>query len=445
MKIQLPCQIETAINMLSSNGFEAYIVGGCVRDFVMGKTPSDYDITTSATPDEICSVFKDFKTIPTGIKHGTVTVVIDHFHMEITTFRTDGQYSDNRHPDSISFTKSLKEDLSRRDFTMNALAYNHESGIIDYFGGLNDISHMTIRCVGEPDKRFSEDALRILRALRFASVLSMTMDEETHVSIHKNREKLKNISAERIAAEFNKLLLGDYVEKILHEYKDIIAVFIPEIIPTFDFDQRNYHHIHDVWGHIVCSIGAAPKLIYVRLAMFFHDIAKPGCLKFDNYGLGHFSGHPKKGKEIASAILHRLKYDNATIKIVSFLVLHHDSPMTPRKSDIKKWLMKYGKAMIQLLFEVKIADNLAKNRNFPQRLVEAKECRAILRKISKNNECYSLEQLAVNGSDLILAGFPEDKTIGTVLNHLLLAVIEEKCENQKEALLELAKIEKRPG
>ncbi len=438
MKIDMPSQVEKAIDMLYEKGFEAYIVGGCVRDFVMGRKASDWDITTSATPDEICGVFSDFKTIPTGIKHGTVTVIIEHFHMEITTFRTDGTYSDNRHPDSIAFSKSLKDDLMRRDFTMNALAYNHRSGIIDYFGGLSDIAHMTIRCVGDPEKRFREDALRIMRAIRFASVLSMTPEENTHIAIHKHKELLKNISAERIASEFNKLILGDYVEKILHEYKDVIAVFIPEIVPTFDFDQRNFHHIHDVWGHIVASVASAPKLIYVRLAMFFHDIAKPLCLKFDNYGIGHFSGHPKMGRDISSSVLKRLKYDTATIKIVSFLVLYHDTPMPPTRLEIKKWLMKYGKTMTQLLLEVKIADNLAKNRSFPQRLIEAKEGRATLRKIVKNDECYSLEQLNIKGGDLISAGFPEDKNIGIALNKLLTAVIEEKCKNNKEKLLDLA-------
>ncbi len=439
MEIQMPCQVETAIDMLEKAGFEGYAVGGCIRDTVMGRKPSDWDIATSATPDEVMEIFKSYKIIPTGIKHGTVTVVIDHFHMQITTFRTDGEYSDNRRPDSVSYAKTLKEDLSRRDFTMNALAYNRKTGIIDYFGGLSDIKQMTIRCVGSPDKRFSEDALRIMRAIRFASVLSMTMDEETHISIHKNRELLKNISAERIASEFNKLILGDYVEKILYEYKDVIGVFIPEILPAFGFDQRNFHHIYDVWGHIVTSIAVAPKLIYVRLAMLFHDIAKPLCLKFDSHGIGHFALHPKMGKEISRQVLHRLKYDNATIKIVGFLVLYHDTPMLPQKTEIKKWLMRYGKALIQLLLEVKIADNLAKNRSFPKRLVEAKECRAVMRKIIKNDECYSLKQLDINGSDLIKAGFSEDKTLGDILNSLLLAVIEEKCENKKEKLLEYAK------
>lgn len=439
MKIEMPHQVETAIDMLFKSGFEAYIVGGCVRDALMGRKPSDWDITTSATPDDICTVFKDYKTILTGAKHGTVTVIIEHFHIEITTFRTDGKYSDNRHPDFVSFAKTLKEDLSRRDFTMNALAYNHESGIIDYFGGISDIENMTLRCVGDPDKRFNEDALRIMRGIRFASVLSLTMDEETRISIHKNRELLKNIAAERIQMEFNKLLLGDYVEKILHEYKDIIAVFIPEIVPTFDFDQRNYHHIYDVWGHIVCGVASSPKLIYVRLSMFFHDIAKPQCLKFDSRNIGHFAGHPQMGKEIATTVLKRLKYDSKTIKIVSFLVLYHDTAMPPQKAEIKKWLMQYGKTLTQLLLEVKIADNLAKNRNFPRRLIEAKEGRAVLRKIVKNNECYSLEQLQIDGSDLISAGFEEDKNIGVILKNLLSAVIEEKCENEKDKLLALAK------
>lgn len=439
MKIEMPHQIEKAIALLEASGFEAYIVGGCVRDTIMGRKPSDWDVTTSANPDEICSVFKQYKTVLTGVKHGTVTVIIEHFHVEITAFRTDGEYSDSRRPDSVTFTRNLKEDLARRDFTMNAIAYNPQTGLIDYFGGISDIENMTLRCVGDPDKRFSEDALRIMRAVRFASVLSLTMDEKTHLSIHKNCGLLKNISSERIASELNKLLLGDYVEKILHEYKDVIAVFIPEIVPTFDFDQRNYHHIYDVWGHIVSSVAAAPKLIYVRLAMLFHDIAKPQCLKFDSRGIGHFSGHPQMGRDIAAAVLKRLRYDSATIKIVSFLVLYHDTALPPDKTEIKKWIMKYQKTLIQLLFEVKVADNMAKNRNFPQRLIEAKEGRAVLRKIIKNDECCSLEQLKINGSDLIAAGFNEDRSIGDILKELLTAVIEDRCKNDKEELLALAK------
>ena len=439
MEICLPYQVEKAIFLLEESGFEAYIVGGCVRDSIMNKKPSDWDIATSATPDEICAVFKDYKTILTGAKHGTVTVVIDHFHIETTTYRTEGTYSDNRRPDYVSFTGDLKEDLKRRDFTMNAIAYNPKVGIVDYFGGISDIENMILRCVGEPDKRFSEDALRIMRALRFASVLSLTIEENTRLSIHKNKELLDNIAVERIVAEFNKLLLGDYVEKILHEYKDVIAVFIPEIAETFGFDQRNYHHIYDVWGHIVSAISMSPKLIYVRLAVFFHDIAKPSCLKFDSRGMGHFSGHQQRGKEIALEVLKRLKYDNATTKVVSFLVLYHDAPVKPEKTEIKKWLMKYGKTMVQLLFEIKIADNLAKNRNFPARLIEAKEGRAVLRKILKNNECYSLDQLNLGGRDLIEWGFPENEKIGEILKGLLLAVIENKCENEREDLLVYAK------
>ena len=438
MEITMPNQVEKALSMLDKAGFEAYIVGGCVRDSIMGRKPSDWDITTSATPDEICYVFEEYKTVLTGVKHGTVTVIIDHFHIEVTTFRTEGGYSDNRRPDYVSFTKNLKEDLSRRDFTMNALAYNPESGIVDMFGGVEDIHNKLLRCVGDADTRFKEDALRIMRGIRFASVLSFEIEEKTRIAIHENKNLLENIAVERISVEFDKLLLGDYVGKILHEYKDVIAVFVPEIVATFDFDQRNYHHIFDVWGHIVAAIATSPKLIYVRLALFFHDIAKPACLKFDNRGMGHFDGHQAKGKELSKQILRRLKYDGVTMKIVPFLVRYHDAPLPPDKTEIKKWLKKYGKTMVQLLYEVKISDNSAKNRNFPARLVEAKEGRAILRKIIKDDECYSLKQLAISGRDLIEAGFPETPALGSALDKLLDAVILGECENKKESLLKLA-------
>ena len=438
MEITMPNQVAKALMMLDESGFEAYIVGGCVRDSIMGRKPSDWDITTSATPDEICSVFSEFKTVLTGVKHGTVTVIIDHFNMEITTFRTEGGYSDNRRPDYVNFTTNLKDDLSRRDFTMNALAYNPESGIVDMFGGVEDIQNKLLRCVGDADTRFKEDALRIMRGIRFASVLSFEIEEKTRIAIHENKKLLENIAVERISVEFDKLLLGDYVEKILNEYKDVIAVFVPEIIATFNFDQRNYHHIFDVWGHIVAAIAASPKLIYVRLALFFHDIAKPACLKFDSRGMGHFDGHQAEGKELSKQILRRLKYDGVTMKIVPFLVRYHDAPLPPDKTEIKKWLKKYGKTMVQLLYEVKISDNTAKNRNFPARLVEAKEGRAILRKIIKNDECYSLKQLKISGRDLIDAGFPETPALGQTLDKILDAVISGDCENERDALLKFA-------
>lgn len=438
MKINMPAYVKEVIEKIEKAGFEAFAVGGCVRDFVMGKTPSDWDITTSARPDDILKIFNDFKTVTSGISHGTVAVITNHTAVEITTYRKDGIYSDNRHPDSVIFTNSLSEDLSRRDFTMNALAYSKKSGIIDKFAGISDIENMTVRCVGNPDKRFFEDALRIIRALRFASVLSFNLEEETHQSARRNRNLLLNIAPERILSEFKKLLLGDYVEKILHEYKDIIAVFLPEIVPTFDFDQRNNHHIYDAWGHIVKGIAVSPKLVYVRLAMLFHDIAKPQCLKFDSRGFGHFKGHPALGEKIAVDCLKRLHCDKKTIKIVAFLIRYHDTPLPADKVEIKKWLSRYGVALMRLLFEVKIADNLAKNRSFPQRLIEAKEGRAILRTIIKNDECFSLDRLAVCGDDLINAGFPPGQRLGIILHALLDAVIEEKCKNEKPALLALA-------
>lgn len=444
MEIALPSPVEEAVGILENAGFDAYIVGGCVRDCLMERTPSDWDITTSALPNEIIQAFKNYKTVLTGVKHGTVAVLIDNFIIEITTFRIEGEYSDRRRPDSVKFSKNIVEDLARRDFTVNAVAYSPKRGFVDEFGGIEDIKSKILRCVGNPDLRFEEDALRIMRGIRFASVLSFEIEENTRIAIHRNRELLKDISAERISAEFNKLLMGDYIEKILHEYKDVISVFIPEIIPTFDFDQRNYHHIYDVWGHIVAATSVSPKLIYVRLALFFHDIAKPSCLNFDSRGIGHFAGHQAVGKEMARTILKRLKYDNQTIKIVCFLVQNHDISMPPDKIEIKKWLKKYGKTMVQLLYEVKIADNLAKNRNFPARLIEAKEGRADLRKIIKNDECYSLSQLDINGDDLIELGLSQSTHLGEVLDKLLNAVILGECENKKDSLEDYAKnLEKR--
>ena len=285
--IHLPCEVKLAIAKLTEKGFEAYIVGGCVRDSLMKCTPKDYDITTSANPEEVKNVFKEYRVVETGLKHGTVTVIVRGMPLEITTFRIDSEYLDHRHPKNVTFTKSLKEDTARRDFTMNALAYNDEKGLCDFYGGKVDIENKIIRCVGDANKRFNEDALRIMRALRFSSVLGFDIEENTKNAMFNNKHLLKNISSERLAGELVKLLCGANVKKILLEYIDIIGVFIPELLPMKGFEQHNRHHIYDVWTHTAVAIENIDASPVLRLAALFHDAGKPDCFFMKN-GEGHF-------------------------------------------------------------------------------------------------------------------------------------------------------------
>ncbi|MBQ5565782.1 MAG: HD domain-containing protein, partial [Clostridia bacterium] len=333
--IFLPDEVKTAIEKISKNGFEAYIVGGCVRDSLLGKTPKDYDITTSASPQEVEKIFSDCRVIETGIKHGTVTVLINSMPLEITTFRIDSEYVDNRHPESVTFTKSLREDTARRDFTMNAIAYNNFTGICDFYGGETDIKNKIVRCVGNPDLRFNEDALRIMRAIRFSSVLGFEIEENTRSSIFKNKELLKNISSERIAAELVKLLCGKNAKKVLCEYIDILGVVMPELLPMKDFDQRNAHHIYDIWTHTAVAVENIEPAPILRLTALFHDIGKPECFFMKN-GQGHFYGHAAVSEKISDNILKRLKFDNTSRETITTLVKLHDIQIEETETAVKR-------------------------------------------------------------------------------------------------------------
>ncbi|MBR5773515.1 MAG: HDIG domain-containing protein, partial [Clostridia bacterium] len=311
MKIALPACIQYVISTLNDNGYESFIVGGCVRDYLMGKTPHDYDVTTSATPEQVKTCFNNNKVIETGIKHGTVTVLVDGESVEITTYRIDGEYKDNRHPELVTFSKTIDEDLRRRDFTVNAIAYNPEKGFVDLFNGIQDIKNGVISCVGNPDERFNEDGLRILRALRFTSVLDFEISKETSDSIHRNKMLILNVSPERIWTEFKKLLCGKNVRRVLLEYSDVIGVFIPEILDSVGFEQNNPYHCYDVLTHTAHAVENAPDDVVIRLAAFFHDIGKPSVYSEDENG-GHFYSHAKVSEEITNAVLTRLRCDNLT-------------------------------------------------------------------------------------------------------------------------------------
>ena len=440
MKILIPQAPKRALNILNENGYESYVVGGCVRDSLLGDSPKDWDITTNALPEETEKCFIGYKIIETGLKHGTITVMIDKEPLEITTYRIDGEYLDNRRPDSVEFTSDIKEDLSRRDFTVNAMAYGLNDNFIDYFQGQEDLNRKIIRCVGDADKRFNEDALRILRALRFASVLDFTIDEETSKSIFRNKMLLKNIASERIIVEFNKLLCGKNAEFILNKYRDVIAVFIPEIKPMFDFDQKNPHHIYDVWKHTVKSVVSVPPNAVQRLAMLFHDIAKPACYHVDDNGVGHFYGHPIKSSQMTKDILKRLKYDNQTINTVKELVFFHDYRAVATNKSVKKLLNKSGEYIFSLLSDIQRADALAQNPiELQEKLNRIDAVEVTAKKIISSGLCFQIKDLALNGKDLINLGVPQGKRVGEVLEMLLEKVIEEKCENTKEDLTKQVK------
>lgn len=436
--IRLPKQVVTALKLLEASGYEAYIVGGCVRDYIMGIEPHDYDITTSALPEETKQVFKQFKVLETGIKHGTVTVLLDYEPIEITTFRVDADYIDGRHPSSVSFTKSLREDVARRDFTMNAIAMDYRGNLYDYFGGKKDIEEGVLRCVLEPTARFKEDALRIMRALRFSSVTGFNIEEKTHEAMRESKELLSKISAERTREELVKLLCGKNVKKVLMEDVDILAVFMPELAKMEGFDQRNPHHVFDVLEHTATVVEMADKEPVVRLATLFHDIGKPECFTVDEAGIGHFYGHGAISAEMTRSVMNRLKFDNETKHKVLELIKLHDAPIEPSECAVKRVLNKLSEEQFYNLIALKRADNLGQSPLYRERQRHYDKLVEIAEEIIAQEQCFSLKDLCVNGSDLISIGFKPGKEIGEMLKFLLEEVIDGKIENERQKLLDLA-------
>lgn len=437
--IKVPENAAYLINKLTEAGFEAYAVGGCVRDSLSGRTPNDWDITTSALPEEVLSVLGKHNVIESGMKHGTVTVKQGGELFEITTFRTDGEYLDNRRPESVTFVKSLKEDLSRRDFTINAMAYNDMDGLQDYFGGESDLSAGVIRCVGEADLRFGEDALRILRALRFASRLGFNIEPQTAASIHRNAALLNNISAERICAELLQIIDGEYAENVLIEYSDVIRTVIPEIGAMIGLEQYNPHHIFDVWEHTIRVIVNSPHGKVMRLAALLHDVGKPQCFSLDSNGVGHFHGHPKVSADMAGVIMRRLRLDNKTISRVVTIIEFHDYRPTPDAKSVRRLLSKIGADAYTDLMALKRADVLGQNpATFNEKLAYIEELERIFREQTRNGEEYSLRTLNIKGSDLIALGVKDGREIGKTLNALLSMVIDGEIENDRDELIKRA-------
>ena len=448
LKIEIPSGANEIIHSLQNNGYEAFLVGGCVRDSILGRPIHDYDITTSATPDEMMEVFKDKRIIETGLQHGTITIVIDGEGYECTTYRIDGNYSDSRRPDSVTFTRSLKEDLKRRDFTINAMAYNDEVGLVDPFNGMEDIKYHKIQCVGKPEDRFTEDALRILRAIRFASQLSFVLEPNTDYILHKMYQNLENISVERINSEFCKIAASSNfcVQMVL--YSDVLSLFIPEIKDMFGFQQNNPYHIYDVWNHAVhavqayecdCEPDLNPRDLITSLAVFFHDIGKPHCYQDGEDGIRHFKGHGRVSADMTDKIMKRLRFDNDTREKVVELVYYHDATFEVGKKYVKRWLNKIGEEQFRRLLNVRRADIKAQaDMNQETRLQKIDNIGYVLEEVLQDDECFSLKDLAVNGKDLITIGYKPGKEIGEVLNNLLDSVISGEYINEKEKLLEIA-------
>lgn len=424
---------------MEQNGYDAFCVGGCIRDSLLGLSPKDWDIASSALPEECMRIFGDFSVIPTGIKHGTVTVIADTHPLEITTFRIDGAYLENRRPKEVSFTKDIEEDLSRRDFTINAIAYNKKTGFIDPFGGISDLQNRLIRTVGNAEKRFSEDSLRILRCVRFSSQLGFTIDISTRKAAEDLSHLLSSISKERIASELSKILCGDFAETALRENSDIIFVILPELKPMFLCAQENPYHIYGVWEHSLNALGASPKNLPIRLALLFHDSGKPSVKTYGNDGIAHFYGHAKASTGIADAALKRLKYPLHIQKLVHLLIQYHDYPLPMKNIKIKRLLQEMGGDDFFSLMEVYKADISAQSPNLaPSRLPILKQTCNYAENLIKNDECLSLKQLAINGDDLIYLGCPCGNNIGEILNELLELVLLEQIPNKRERLLTVA-------
>lgn len=433
--MRLPENVKAIITTLEKAGFEGYAVGGCVRDTLLRKEPDDWDITTNASPGQVKALFK--RTIDTGIKHGTVTVLMDRETYEVTTYRIDGEYEDGRHPKEVVFTASLLEDLKRRDFTINAMAYNDKSGIVDEFGGIQDLENKVIRCVGNPIERFTEDALRMMRAVRFSGQLGYEIEEKTGQAVTQLAPALSKISAERINTELTKLMLSKHPDYIRKAYElGMTKVFFPEFDSAMETYQNNPHHCYSVGEHILHSLLNVPAEKVLRFAMLFHDLGKSVTKTVDEEGIDHFYGHVEKSADMADDIMRRLRFDNDTREKVVRLVKYHDLKINPTAKGVRRAIVKVGEDLFPQLLEVKRADFLAQSMyKRDEKEAELKKLMVLYEEVLEKKDCVSIKTLAVNGSDLIEAGMKPGKSIGEALQKMLDLVLEDPSLNTKEYLL----------
>ena len=441
-KLTVPSPVSDLLGRLKASGFSAYAVGGCVRDSLLGLEPHDWDICTSALPEQMQAVFHGLHTVETGLKHGTLTVVVDHVPYEVTTFRVDGGYTDHRHPDSVRFVDDLTEDLARRDFTVNAMAFSPETGLADPFGGREDLAAGLIRCVGNPAQRFDEDALRVLRALRFASVYDFAIDPATASALREKAPDLKLVAGERIRVELLKLLCGKAAGRILREYPEVLAEIVPEIRPMIGYDQQNHHHSYDLWEHTVIGLENVPPDPVLRLTMLLHDTGKPLTRTTDEKGEGHYRGHPKASEAIARKAAETLRLDNAFRDRLLLLVLHHDTPLRTgtgavdtSRSFLLRRLNRFGEENLRALFLIHRADRIATGYTPPEREDARLKLRMdALDAVLAEQACFSLKDLAVDGRDVMAAGL-KGKAVGETLQALLEAVMDGRVPNERDALL----------
>ena len=441
-ELLLPAPVSDLLTRLERAGYSAYAVGGCVRDSLLGIAPHDWDICTSALPEQMQAVFRDLHTVETGLKHGTLTVIMDHVPYEVTTFRVDGGYSDHRHPDSVRFVDDLTQDLARRDFTVNAMAFSPRGGLADPFDGRKDLSAGLIRCVGEAEKRFEEDALRILRALRFASVYDFAIESATSAALRRMAPDLSRVAGERVREELLKLLCGKAAGRILREYPEVLAEIVPEIRPMIGYDQRNHHHSYDLWEHTVRGLEGVPAEPVFRLTMLLHDTGKPAACVTDEKGECHYPGHAKYSEKVARKTADALRLDNAFRDRLCKLVLHHDTHLRNQtgainvdRSFLLRRLNRFGEEDLRALFLIHRADRIATGYTTAEREdARLGERVAALDALLAEKPCFTLKDLAVNGRDLTAAGL-KGKAVGDALQTLLEAVMDGKVPNQREELL----------
>lgn len=444
VKIEIPAEVRSILSVIQKSGGSAYVVGGCVRDAILGRTPHDWDICTSLRPAQTVNLFShyDCAVIETGLKHGTVTIRFKGENYEVTTFRKDSTYSDNRHPDAVAFVDDVKEDLARRDFTMNAMAYNEEAGLVDPFNGRDDLRFGIIRCVGDPNERFQEDALRILRAMRFSARFGFAIDPNTKEAMLRNRDLLSNIAWERVREELLGILSGEDAAAVLREYQSIITQIIPELSPTVGFDQKSVWHIYDVWEHSLHVVDAIPaSMPLLRFASLVHDIAKPQCAEVKEDGVHlRFHGHGEAGEPIVRDVMNRLRFSNAEIAKVTQLVRIHDNFIEPTERAVRRLLGSIGEEQFLDLMVLRRADISAQaEQDNEVRFAKLVTLRCLAHDIAVKNECFSLKDLAVNGRDLIDAGIASGPELGKILNRLLDAVIDAPEKNTRDELLSLAR------
>lgn len=442
----IPQDAAWLLSRLNEAGYQAYVVGGCVRDALLGREPADWDVCTSATPEEMAQVFAGCHVVETGLKHGTLTVVRAHVPYEVTTFRVEEGYTDHRHPDRVRFVTDVRADLARRDFTVNAMAYHPETGLVDAFHGQEDLAAGVLRCVGDPATRFGEDALRILRALRFAAVYDFHIEEETARAVHELAPTLAQVAAERIRTELGKLLCGKAAARVLRDYADVIHVILPQTRAMQGFEQHTPYHRYDVWEHTLRVVEQSPQEEGVRLAALLHDAGKPRAFTLDAQGVGHAYGHQAISAELAEEAMARLKMDRATWEDVTTLVVRHDIPLPAERRMMKRRLSQLGERRLRLLIALQRADALGKG-TLDTEAVEA-ETQARLRLLDEllaEDACVTLRQLAVNGRDLLAAGLPGGKALGETLQALLDAVLDERLPNSREELLTYAQTLKEAG